>query len=316
MNTPINFRSKSEHRHMPAREEAAEWFMRWYSGDLSIAERFAYLHWLKLSPVHIAETLLLCRLYSVLYKAKPLPFGVGAAAESSSHVIDLPQTAERPAREGKSISVRIGSIAAIAAILSVGIGAFTIASALQEVNQANGGTVATVAPSGTADARGNTALQVGCQNADSHSGSAPECADLNILDWSILNWQGLCALTAVALLTSVILIRHRKLSLENIGPLFSTFMAAASLPVAVHLCSFVLPISRGSAAIVFPDQYALYVSAAGFILLISSGLTICQLFAAQVRRGRMSASQPEISASNVIASGSEPAQQDQERKVG
>lgn len=296
MNTPINFRSRSEHRNMSAREEAAEWFMRWYSGDLSIAERFAYLQWLKLSPVHIAETLLLCRLYSLLDEAKPLPLG---EAESLSHIIELPQSAERPPRESKSISVRIGSIAVIAAILSVGIGAFTIASALQEVNQVNGGTAATITPFGTAGARGNAALQVP-----------------SVLDWSILNWQGLCALTAVALLTLVILIRQRKLSLENIGPLFSTFMAAASLPVAVHLCSFVLPISRGSAAIVFPDQYALYISAAGFILLISSGLTICQLFTAQARRVRMTASAVEMSAPNVSARTSETAQPDQERKVG
>ena len=35
-------------------EQAAEWLLRWHCGDLSIAERFEYLTWLKTSPVHIA----------------------------------------------------------------------------------------------------------------------------------------------------------------------------------------------------------------------------------------------------------------------
>jgi transmembrane sensor len=47
-------------------EQAAEWLLRWHCGDLSIAERFEYLQWLKTSPVHIAETLRMCRLYSWL----------------------------------------------------------------------------------------------------------------------------------------------------------------------------------------------------------------------------------------------------------
>lgn len=51
-------------------EQAAEWLLRWHCGDLSIAERFEYLQWLKTSPVHIAETLRMCRLYSWLQNTK------------------------------------------------------------------------------------------------------------------------------------------------------------------------------------------------------------------------------------------------------
>ena len=39
------------------REHAAEWFLRLHAHDLNVAERFAYLQWLKASPVHIGETL-------------------------------------------------------------------------------------------------------------------------------------------------------------------------------------------------------------------------------------------------------------------
>ncbi len=52
------------------RERAAEWFLRLHAHDLNVAERFAYLQWLKASPVHIGETLLICRLYSILYPMK------------------------------------------------------------------------------------------------------------------------------------------------------------------------------------------------------------------------------------------------------
>lgn len=101
---------------------------------------------------------------------------------------------------------------------------------------------------------------------------------------TILYAQGVCAFAAFVSLALVILIRRRRLAHEDIGPLFSTFMAASTLPVALHLCSFVLPMPRGPGTIVFPDLYALYISAAGLILLVSSGVTICQLFAARIRR--------------------------------
>ncbi|MGH8237610.1 MAG: FecR/PupR family sigma factor regulator [Steroidobacteraceae bacterium] len=47
-------------------EQAAQWLLRWHCGDLSVADRFAYLQWLKTSSVHIAEMLRMCRLYTWL----------------------------------------------------------------------------------------------------------------------------------------------------------------------------------------------------------------------------------------------------------
>lgn len=45
-------------------DQAMDWLLRWYCGQPSIPERQAYLHWLKTSPEHIAETLRICRHYS------------------------------------------------------------------------------------------------------------------------------------------------------------------------------------------------------------------------------------------------------------
>jgi transmembrane sensor len=69
-------------------EQAAEWLLRWHCGDLSIAERFEYLQWLKTSPVHIAETLRMCRLYSWLENTKLKLFITNE--DSFSNVVELP----------------------------------------------------------------------------------------------------------------------------------------------------------------------------------------------------------------------------------
>ena len=84
-----------ENPPMSIPEQAAEWLLRWHCGDLSIAERFEYLTWLKTSPVHIAETLRMCRLYSWLQNTKLNLFvtnedtllerGRAAAARARSH---------------------------------------------------------------------------------------------------------------------------------------------------------------------------------------------------------------------------------------
>jgi transmembrane sensor len=47
-------------------EHSCEWFLRWHCGELTLAERDAYVQWLKTSPVHIGETLRAARLYSTL----------------------------------------------------------------------------------------------------------------------------------------------------------------------------------------------------------------------------------------------------------
>jgi len=76
-------------------EQAAEWLLRWHCGDLSIADRYEYLQWLKTSPVHIAEMLRMCRLYSWLDSAKLKLFVTNE--DTFSNVVELPP----PQREGK-----------------------------------------------------------------------------------------------------------------------------------------------------------------------------------------------------------------------
>lgn len=101
---------------------------------------------------------------------------------------------------------------------------------------------------------------------------------------TISGMQALCAFAAFMLLALRILIKRRRLSLDDIGPLFSTFMAAGTLPVALHLCSFVLPVPRTPGSMALPEAYPLYIGAAGLILLVTSSITICQLFAGRMHR--------------------------------
>lgn len=49
-------------------DEAANLLLRWYRGRLSIAERHACLRWLKTSPMHVTETLNMCRHYRRLLR--------------------------------------------------------------------------------------------------------------------------------------------------------------------------------------------------------------------------------------------------------
>src|SRR6185436_17581751 len=68
-------------------EQAAEWLLRWHCGDLSIADRYEYLQWLKTSPVHIAEMLRMCRVYSWLDSAKLKLFVTNE--DTFSNVVEL-----------------------------------------------------------------------------------------------------------------------------------------------------------------------------------------------------------------------------------
>jgi transmembrane sensor len=81
-------------------EQAAEWLLRWHCGDLSIAERFEYLQWLKTSPVHIAETLRMCRLWSWLENTKLELFITNE--DSFANIVELPP----PPRQRDGIAVR------------------------------------------------------------------------------------------------------------------------------------------------------------------------------------------------------------------
>jgi transmembrane sensor len=76
------------------REHAAEWFLRLHAHDLSVAERFAYLQWLKASPAHIGETLQICQLYSILYPMKKQLFFTNE--DDVSNVIELPRDDATP----------------------------------------------------------------------------------------------------------------------------------------------------------------------------------------------------------------------------
>ena len=87
-----------ENPPMSIPEQAAEWLLRWHCGDLSIAERFEYLQWLKTSPVHIAETLRMCRLYSWLENTKLRLFVTNE--DSFSNVVELPP------RERETVATR------------------------------------------------------------------------------------------------------------------------------------------------------------------------------------------------------------------
>lgn len=101
------------------REHAAEWFLRLHAHDLNVAERFAYLQWLKSSPMHIGETLLICKLYSLLYPMKRQLFFTNE--DDISNVIELPprEAAVAPARTRQSWHVRV-----LALVVVVGLALF------------------------------------------------------------------------------------------------------------------------------------------------------------------------------------------------
>jgi transmembrane sensor len=98
------------------REHAAEWFLRLHAHDLNVAERFAYLQWLKASPAHIGETLQICVLYSVLYPMKKQLFFTNE--DDVSNVIEL------PAREPPAASTRTPNswhVRSLAAVIAIGL---------------------------------------------------------------------------------------------------------------------------------------------------------------------------------------------------
>jgi transmembrane sensor len=108
-----------ENPPMSIPEQAAEWLLRWHCGDLSIAERFEYLQWLKTSPVHIAETLRMCRLYSWLENTKLKLFITNE--DSFSNIVELPPREREGAtvRGGRSAGLWKTRIAAGAAAIAL-----------------------------------------------------------------------------------------------------------------------------------------------------------------------------------------------------
>ena len=107
------------------REHAAEWFLRLHAHDLNVAERFAYLQWLKASPAHIGETLQICVLYSILYPLKKQLFFTNEDDVSNVITLAAREQPPEPARTGSSWQVRaLAVVAAIGLVLVAG----TIAS--------------------------------------------------------------------------------------------------------------------------------------------------------------------------------------------
>jgi transmembrane sensor len=102
------------------REHAAEWFLRLHAHDLNVAERFAYLQWLKTSPVHIGETLQMCVLYSVLYPMRKQIFFTNE--DDVSNVIDLAtrEDVAPPTRTPSSWRVRALAVAVAIGLTLVG----------------------------------------------------------------------------------------------------------------------------------------------------------------------------------------------------
>ena len=108
-------------------EQAAEWLLRWHCGDLSIADRYEYLQWLKTSPVHIAEMLRMCRLYSWLETAKLKLYITNE--DTFSNVVELapPQREAVKARKASRATLwQVGIAAGITAIGLAGVAGFAV----------------------------------------------------------------------------------------------------------------------------------------------------------------------------------------------
>jgi transmembrane sensor len=115
-----------ENPPMSIPEQAAEWLLRWHCGDLSIAERFEYLQWLKTSPVHIAETLRMCRLYSWLENTKLKLFITNE--DNFSNVVELPP------RERETVAARgANTVALWKTRIAAGVAAIALAAAVNFV---------------------------------------------------------------------------------------------------------------------------------------------------------------------------------------
>jgi transmembrane sensor len=112
-----------ERMPMSTRDHAAEWFLRLHARDLSVAERFAYLEWLKASPLHIGEIVQICYLYSVLYPMRKQLFFMNE--DSLSNVIELPprENIMPPARTKSSWHVRVAAVATAFVLTLLGVAA-------------------------------------------------------------------------------------------------------------------------------------------------------------------------------------------------
>jgi hypothetical protein len=139
-------------------ERAAEWLYHWNSGEMTGAEKYAYLQWLKASPLHIAEFLRVSRLYQLLHTLKPLHGADGRYSRVAKLRLrprphnTQPKKLNSP-RTGslKRTAARLRGGAPIPAMLSVGIGTLTMASGIwQGANAASAEAFHTLPTLGTA----------------------------------------------------------------------------------------------------------------------------------------------------------------------
>ncbi|MGH8187233.1 MAG: FecR family protein [Steroidobacteraceae bacterium] len=106
-----------ESQAMSIHDEAAEWFIRWHNGEITVAERYAYLQWLKTSPVHIAELLRVCRMYSWLGAMKlPLYY---TNEDTFTNIIELKPREATASEATRGLAAWRGRIAAGVALLAV-----------------------------------------------------------------------------------------------------------------------------------------------------------------------------------------------------
>jgi len=103
------------------REHAAEWFLRLHAHDLNVAERYAYLQWLKASPAHIAEMMHIWVLYSLLYPMKKQLFFTNEDDISNVIALATREQLPQPTRTPSSWHVRaLGVVVAAALVLVAG----------------------------------------------------------------------------------------------------------------------------------------------------------------------------------------------------
>lgn len=108
-----------ENAAMSIHEQAAEWFIRWHNAEVTVAERYAYLQWLKTSPVHIAELLRVCRMYSWLGAMKlPLYY---TNEDTYTNVVELKAREATTSAATSGLAAWRSRLAAGIAILAVGV---------------------------------------------------------------------------------------------------------------------------------------------------------------------------------------------------
>jgi transmembrane sensor len=100
-------------------EQAAEWLLRWHCGDVTIAERYEYLQWLKTSPVHIAEMLRMCRLYSWLENTKLKLYITNE--DTFSNVVELPPREREAVKARKASRASVWKVSMAAGVAAIGL---------------------------------------------------------------------------------------------------------------------------------------------------------------------------------------------------